>query len=84
MAGKIRARSRSTFRWFASSTSNRNPPRSTLSPGAGTFPDTVLSINAYLGGFPIAAALAEGADIVVTGRVVDSALIQCCSAFSNS
>ena len=39
------------------------------------FPDTVLSINAYLGGFPIAAALAEGADIVVTGRVVDSALI---------
>jgi hypothetical protein len=39
------------------------------------FPGTVLSINAYLGGFPIAAALAEGADIVVTGRVVDSALI---------
>ncbi len=34
----------------------------------------VTSINAYLGGFPIAAALAEGADIVVTGRVVDSAL----------
>ena len=39
------------------------------------FPGTVLSINAYLGGFPIAAALAAGADIVVTGRVVDSALI---------
>jgi hypothetical protein len=39
------------------------------------FPETVLSINAYLGAFPIAAALAEGADIVVTGRVVDSALI---------
>jgi hypothetical protein len=39
------------------------------------FPQSVLSINAYLGGFPIAAALAEGADIVVTGRVVDSALI---------
>lgn len=34
----------------------------------------VSSINAYLGGFPIAAALAGGADIVVTGRVVDSAL----------
>lgn len=34
----------------------------------------VTSINAYLGGFPIAAALAGGADIVVTGRVVDSAL----------
>ncbi len=34
----------------------------------------VLSSNAYFGGFPIAAALAAGADIVVTGRVVDSAL----------
>ena len=39
------------------------------------FPDKpVTSINAYIGGFPIAAALAKGADIVVTGRVVDSAL----------
>jgi hypothetical protein len=39
------------------------------------FPEKpVTSINAYIGGFPIAAALARGADIVVTGRVVDSAL----------
>jgi len=43
--------------------------------GAG-FPDSakVLSANAYLGGGPIAAALAAGADVVITGRVVDSAL----------
>lgn len=40
------------------------------------FPDpaSVLSANAYLGARPIAAALAEGAEVVITGRVVDSAL----------
>jgi hypothetical protein len=37
-------------------------------------PERVLSANAYLGALPIARALAAGADIVVTGRVVDSAL----------
>src|SRR6185436_14966296 len=37
-------------------------------------PARVLSANAYHGAMPIAAALADGADIVVTGRVVDSAL----------
>ena len=34
----------------------------------------VLSANAYFGALPIADALDEGADIVVTGRVIDAAM----------
>ncbi|WP_084960389.1 acyclic terpene utilization AtuA family protein [Thermoactinospora rubra] len=36
---------------------------------------TPLTANAYLGGFPIATALSAGADVVVTGRVTDAALV---------
>ncbi|MEU4835849.1 acyclic terpene utilization AtuA family protein [Streptosporangium sp. NPDC023615] len=38
-------------------------------------PAPALTANAYLGGRPIAAALSAGADVVVTGRVTDAALV---------
>jgi hypothetical protein len=37
-------------------------------------PARLLSVNAYLGAQPIAAALDAGAQVVITGRVVDSAV----------
>ena len=34
-----------------------------------------ITANAYLGGEPVTAALAAGADVVVTGRITDAALV---------
>jgi hypothetical protein len=36
--------------------------------------DRILSANAYLGAFPLAEALATGADVVISGRCADAAL----------
>jgi hypothetical protein len=40
-----------------------------------TLAATPITANAYLGGRPIAVALEHGADVVVTGRVTDAALV---------
>jgi hypothetical protein len=39
-----------------------------------TLPDKVLTANAYLGALPVKAALDAGAQVVITGRCVDSAV----------
>ncbi|MFJ4873878.1 acyclic terpene utilization AtuA family protein [Streptomyces sp. NPDC088745] len=43
--------------------------------GTGQWPEGTLTANAYLGGAGITACLDAGADVVVTGRVTDAALV---------
>jgi hypothetical protein len=42
--------------------------------GTAALPKNLISANAYLGAFPIATALDAGANVVITGRCVDSAI----------
>ncbi|KIC16946.1 acyclic terpene utilization AtuA family protein [Leisingera sp. ANG-Vp] len=49
-------------------------PRDMFSGAPFPAAEKIASINAYLGAFPVAAALDRGADIVITGRCVDSAV----------
>ena len=51
----------------------QNPPVAELQSGAA-LPAQVLTANAYLGALPVKAALDAGAQVVITGRCVDSAV----------
>jgi hypothetical protein len=51
------------------------PRREALAAGGVELPDTTVTANAYLGGWGIATALDAGAQVVVTGRVTDAALV---------
>lgn len=52
----------------------RGSGRAEMFTGAG-MPEAFGSLNAYLGAIAIARALEAGAEVVITGRVVDSALV---------
>ena len=59
-----------------------NNPTDMFSGAAAPPKDNVSSINAYFGAKPIVEALKRGADIVVTGRCVDSAVTLAACAYS--
>jgi hypothetical protein len=51
------------------------PRRDSLAAAGVVLPESTVTANAYLGGWGIAAALEAGAQVVVTGRVTDAALV---------
>ena len=89
-SGGLRARSgarwrrASRWRWCWATTSSRastsSSPRATRcatwipASRSPRIRDRILSANAYIGAFPLAEALATGADVVIAGRSTDTAL----------
>jgi hypothetical protein len=51
------------------------PRRDELAKAGVELPEATITANAYLGGWGIATALEAGAQVVVTGRVTDAALV---------
>lgn len=51
------------------------PRRAELEAAGLSLPESAVTANAYLGGWGIATALDAGAQVVVTGRVTDAALV---------
>ncbi|HVW81973.1 MAG TPA: acyclic terpene utilization AtuA family protein [Mycobacteriales bacterium] len=51
------------------------PRRAELARAGLTLPESTITANAYLGGWGIATALSGGAQVVITGRVTDAALV---------
>jgi hypothetical protein len=59
------------------------PRRDALASAGVELPDSTVTANAYLGGWGIATALDAGAQVVVTGRVTDAALVIGSAAWSH-